>query len=610
MDIIIKREEFFYENGIKVDFIKNKTIHTLAFRLFSHTFVDDAERKYYMGDSGIITDEVHYMFRNDPPIYDELIKEKIPSHVEDGAIFMYIIYHNKRTEKTGVVCANVDNELEFGSKHISLVNYIAKTMPDDISDIVFVTAGELLKRQDFWEFNFFSGTFIEPRMTGIDSIADGFEDFEITKDEYTAMKMSLSDWVFIKRLFSGLHSSERFEFSSTAFERADRRPLMNLLKVVGPKYHPYVIPGNETNINAFEKAVAVVGTFANLSEMNKTMVQVSTWATEEVKTVTTAISINDVDNNMGATHSTRNTFLGRVIVMPYKSDFKRALAVLKQINAKKLEYGMNLNREFTKGYIDLFKLSGKTYKLSHKLPNKRNAVPFIATLTIDKFLASSNEEVYKGKMTQNGTEKEVVLKVKSLYPFTKSNSSTFNVSRTSADERFYGTDIYNFVIPGVAAIGTIYPYLGRTVSDITMKERLPLYNVFKTWLLEKYMSMLVKSWGSTDVSTKYNDYKPANITLDYSGEFHLIDYDERAYTPMFYGPTADRTFVNQMFGVLLVLYWFNTDETPFKYVTLGTSKIEWVEKILLDKELSTLFNIILNDDLSETQKIELIKEKI
>jgi hypothetical protein len=610
MDIVIKREEFFGKHDLDgVESIQNDTIHSLSFRLFSHTFVDDAERKYYLGDSGIITDKVNYMFRNEPPFYYELIKEKIPSHAEDGIIFMYLIYHNKRTAKTGIVCANVDNALEFGSKHISLVNYIGKTMPSDISDIVFVTAGELIKRPLFWEFNFFSGTFTAPRIAAIDSIESDLEDWKLTKEEHTDMKMSMSDWVFVKRLLSRFHSSEPFEFSSKAFENTNARPLMDLLKAVGSsKYHPYVIPGNETNINAFEKAVAVVGTFTNLGEMNKTIVKVSTWATEESGIATTALNMNDIDKNIGPTHNSGKTFMGNVNVLPYKSDFKRALAVLKQINAKKLEYGMNLNREPVKEYIDLFQLSGKTYNLSRKLPLLPNTVPFVATLTIDKFLASSNEEVYKGKMTQNGTEKEVVLKVKSLYPFTKSNSQ--RLAGLNKDERFYGTAIYNFVIPGVAAVGTIYPYLGITVSDITMKERLPFYNVFKTWMLKKYMSMLYHDRFDNTRITAYNDYKPANITLDYSGEFHLIDYDERAYTPMFYGPTDAKTFVNQMFGVLLVLYWFKTGDIPFKVNASGTFKIEWVEKILLDEELSILFNILLNDDLSDIKKIKLIKEKI
>jgi hypothetical protein len=252
-------------------------------------------------------------------------------------------------------------------------------------------------------------------------------------------------------------------------------------------------------------------------------------------------------------------------------------------------------------------LSGKTYNLSMKLPKKPNAVPFVATLTVDKFLASSNDEVYKGTMTQNGAETEVVLKVMSLYPFTKSHSGKFSMARVNVHEVFYDTPIYDFVIPGAGAVGTIFPYLGRTVSDIPVAERVPLYNVFKKWLVNKYISMTKKQWGSPLMRTAYNDYKPANVTLDSNGDFHLIDYDEHSYTPMFYGPTNEKTFVNQMFGVLLVIYWFKTDDTPFKVDASGAYKIKWVNTVLTDKELSVWFNILLDDDLSVDQKIELFK---
>lgn len=603
MERIIKREKFFKDYFNDIEFIQNKTIHSLAFRLFRHVFVDDAEKKYYLGDSGIKTDKVYYMFKNDPPVPFSLMNDKIPCGVNEGSIYMYILYHNTRTSKTGIVCASVENDLEFGSKHISMVNYINKSMSDQVDDMVFVAAGEMKKCSTWWEFNFFSGTFSQPRIEKVNSLEGELEDWDLLEEKYTDMKASLNDWDFIKSLLSEIHASESFEFSSRGFENNNRRPLVDVLKFLKHKKHyPYIIPGNETNHNAFVKAVAVVGTFTNLREMKKTLVKATTWATEESPTYnTTSISMREVDENTGVQNTSNHGFSGNVYVLPYKSDFKRALAVLRQINAKKLEYGRNLSLEPVKEYIDIFQLSGKTYNLSLKMPSVSGKEPFRGTLTVGKFLASSNDEVYFGELD----DKPVVLKVASLYPFTGSHNR--NYVNVFANERFYGTDIYTFVVPGTGALGTIYPYLGRTVSDIAPNERRTLYETFKKWLLQKYISMLKKGPFSNVLNTSYNDYKPENITVDDGGDFHLIDYDESSYTPMWYGPTPDKTFVNQMFAVLMIIYWFKMDEKPFGASTTGAEKIKWVNTHLVDKELKVLFDILMDDDLSVTQKLELFK---
>jgi hypothetical protein len=604
MDNFIKREQFLYDYGMDVELIKTKNIHSLAFRLFSHVFVDDKEKDFFLGDSGIETDRVSYMFKSDPPVPFSLMSEKVPLSAGDGAVYMYVIYYNKHTSKPGIVCASIENGLEFGSKHVSLVNYINKTMSRDIDDLVFVTAGELLHHWGWWEFNFFSGTFSVPRLAAFDSIKDSFEDFDLSEHEYLAMKSTMTDWTIVKRLLSNLHPSESFEFSSSGFEIKKKRSLMGILEFVGPsKNYPYVVPGNEANHNAFKKAVAIVGTFVNLREMSVVTVRTTSWATEAVVTTSVGysdrtISVNDVDENAGPRpQMVGGMFVGNVRVLPYKSDLKRALVVLREINAKKLEYGRNLRLEPLKSYVDIFKLSGKKYNLSVKYPTDV-AKLFRGTLTVGKFLSSSNDEVYMGELD----EKLVVVKVTSLYPFNENK----RIPYPTTEERFYGSDIYSFVIPGIGAVATIYPYLGRTVYDIPLNERVSLFVTFKSWILDKYVSMLTEHFSGA-VFTKYNDYKPENITLDKDGNFHLIDYDEWAYTPRFYGPTPDRSFVNQMFGVLLILQWFKTDDIPFNAGTPGGDKIKWAMGMFVDSELRGLFDILLDDGISVTEKIELFK---
>jgi hypothetical protein len=60
----------------------------------------------------------------------------------------------------------------------------------------------------------------------------------------------------------------------------------------------------------------------------------------------------------------------------------------------------------------------------------------------------------------------------------------------------------------------------------------------------------------------------------------LIDPDEYAYTPSFYGPTASRIIHNQLFGVVILFYWFVTDHEPFTYNSTTAEKMNWYQKQL------------------------------
>lgn len=607
METVLKRENLFAYYDCEVESLKNRTIHSLAFRLFKHDFVNDEERKFFVGENKDI-DSVYYIFKKTPPVSYDNIRSFLTHNAVTGTVFMYVLFYDKKKQFPGLVCAPVENNLEFGSKHITLVNYINDTRKDDMDDLVFVQAGELLKHDDYWEFNNFSGTFSLPRVKALESVREQHEDFEVSIADVEKMIDVTQGWMLTKDLLLELNPFSEFQFATRAFNNSEKLPLTSILKTVGsPEFYPYVIPGNETNYNSFRKAVAVIGTFSNLRSMNKMDVQVTSWASETVSNHTiTALNMNDVDshadhiapvfNMFGSTPVT--AFLGRTTVLPIKTDVKKALVVLRKVNAKRLEYGKNMNLNTSSQYIDMFDLSGKTYNISHKFHSVSGGTDFKARLEVVRFLASSNEEVYLCMM--DGAQ--VVMKVFSLYPF--NGTSRFCYYNYAREEAFYKSDVVSFAIPGCGAIGIVYPYLGTTISDIPLPKRVPLFPTFKEQYLELFLSMVKKDPFSNIFRTAYNDYKPENTTLDKDGNFKLIDYDESAFTPRFYGPTENREFANQLFGVLLVIHWFKTDEIPFDARSTGTQKLEWAKSLTDDSDVKDEFNILLDDKLSTPQKIK------
>jgi len=624
MDIVVRREKFLHHTQYtEVDtgppLLKNEEKYRVALRPFNHYFVDDDERKYFLGEnSPADIDHVEYMFATEPPNTYDLMHTKLPPNVDVDTVFMYVLYYDTEQKVVGFVCAPVNNNIEYGSKHMTIINYINDTRAEDMNHLIFVQAGELVKRDQFWEFNHFSGTFTASRIGCLEiCISDGItqEEYEERAKKYNAMcndpimlppdglrdaeKMLnvTNDWKFTKDLLVEINPFVTFEFSSRAFPSGDRNPMRDMLDLLGDqRFYPYVVPGNTPHSTAFEKALAIVGTFRYLDTSNKKILHVNAWVVDVVSDVApsiapivvTALNAKDVDNYTAPIpHMVNGVFYGNVTVLPLKSDLSKALSVLRKINAKKLDYGKNLRLDVTTEYIDIFNLAGKTFNLTEQGLNGKTI-----SIHVTKFLASSNDEVYMCKMDG---DIDVVLKVRSLYPFSK-----ITLHRISPNEEaFYGTRIYSFAIPGISALGIIYPYLGRTISDIPLNERIPMYTRFKHQYLSKFISMT----NPKIFKTEYNDYKPENTTIDNDGNFQLIDYDERAYTKRFYGPTVEKTFENQLFGVLMVIYWFKTDDHPFNHID-GEDKIKWVQNELKEQDIKDMFDVLLDDEMTTNQKKE------
>lgn len=604
MDVVLQRERIFFRYGCDVQQLKHKTIHSLAFRLFTHAFVNEEERKFFVGDNKEI-DSVFYIFKSNPPVTYANMRNYLPPNAAVGTVFMYILFYDTKKNFPGVVCAPVKNNLEFGSKHITIVNYINETRQEDMDDLVFVQAGELLKQEDFWEFNHFSGSFSLPRIDVLEDMVYKHKDYGLTKAEVRKMLDVTNECTLTKKLLMELTPFAKFEFTTRAFYPTENLPLTKLLETVGsPKYYPYVIPSSEKHYKSFEKAVAIIGTFTNLREMKGMDVQVTSWAVEMVNNyVTTSLDINDVDNNVSHGVSAGGKFFGRTTVLPVKTDLKKALSVLRQLNAKRLEYGKGMRLSTNLKHIEMFDLAGKSYSISYKFHSANPSETFRARLEVVKFLASSTDEVYLCKLNDT----DVVMKVFSLYPF---DSSRFYFYNYEKEEAFYKSDIISFAIPGCGAMGIIYPYLGITISDIPLADRLPLYSKFKKQFIELFLSMVIKEEDSRVYRTLYNDYKPENTTLDKDGNFKLIDYDESGFTPRFYGIGSNREFSNQLFGVLMVVYWFKTDENPFDNNSTGFDKLDWAQSLSPDFDVKVEFVIALDGNLSVPQKIAMLKKSL
>lgn len=588
MDLIVERELLLADYGTETTKFNKILKQPIAFQIFEHFFVDDEEKNLYVDQESPATG-LYYMFKRSPPTVDANILMSFPTNQKEGVVFMYLFFYDTKMDENGFVCAPVKNNLEYGSKHLTLVAKVMEVFKDRRVDLIFVQAGEMMFNESgICVFNHFSGTYTKTRMNDMDGIVDDYADFELEKQKADAIKNTLYDWAFTKFLFISKSPMTQFEFSSLPFVKK-YLPLVSTLKFLpSEEYFPYVIPNNTNGAFMFEKAVKIISTFINLKEMKAMSVNVTTLASDQIDT--TSISMKQIDENSGPTVPTR-IFTNRVTVLPYKDDLKLALGVLRNLGAKKLNYGMKYKANGDDKCFDLFNLEGKTFNV-----NK------MGQLKVIKFLSSSNDFVYLCKIKDT----DVVLKVVSLYPFSPKNGGKYVYRNILREEKFYGTEIHSFIIPGHAGLGTVYPYLGKTITSLSKEERKRLYPKFKEQYTKLWLSKTLKQIKFKNMPrvSFYNDMKPENTTIDKDGNFHLIDLDEFAYTPQYYGPTTERIFFNQMFGILMVIYWFKTGESPFKLNWTSAQKLAWVNEELKDHpDIKEMFNILMDPDLTDDQKI-------
>lgn len=590
MDIVIRREEMVLEEDKVFPLQDKKKSRKLAFELFQHKFVNDDEKKVFIGpDENSEADGVFYMFKMEPPINGSLIFSSVPMSADEGSVFTYIIFLDVDKKKVGIVCSQVVNEIEYGSKHITLAN----TLRHDKRNLIFVQAGEMqYGEREGWTFNHFSGTFTQTRREIVEEWVEFIGESSITLDDINNMRAIADDWGLTRSLLGEISPYIHFEFSSRPFEK-ESLPLTSLIAVLDSKNLPYVVPNVLTNTTPFKNAVEIIGTFSDLKRMTHQDVRVSATATEDVGwTVDTSAGIHqrDLDSQVVGRH-------GRTKVSPFKDDLKKALLVVRAVGAKKLEYGKSMVTVDVHTKLDLFQLVGREFTVRW-LPKYNDPFEQIV-IKVDKVLGVSNNTVYK--CTVNG-ESTCVLKVESLYPFNATKHFSF-IDQARVDSNNYGTKVHTFLIPGSACRGTILPYLGKTITEIPLEERLPMFKKFKG----QYFTQFNKTIGGFECRggspyAAYNDVKPANTTMDSNGNFHLIDFDRLSNTPSFYGPTDDRTYINQMFGVLLVMYWFKTNKKPFAEQSSPQAKLDWVYNTLEDIEIKEMFLILLDTDIAYAQK--------
>lgn len=594
-NLIVEREKFFAECGDGVSF------HTIlkqpfVFQSFYHLFVDEEEKKRYVEPESPATG-LYYMFKRSPPTADAGISMLFPTNKNVGVIFMYLFFYNTKMDQLGFVCAPVKNNLEFGSKHLTLVAKVMEVFKDTRLDLIFVQAGEMMFQDDgTCVFNHSSGTYTQSRLDVLEREVNYGMENEYLIIPLKDFQKSLNDWMFTKSLFRSKSPMTQFEFSSSRFVRK-YLPLVSMLTFLpSEEYYPYVIPNNTNRAFMFEKAVRIISTFVNLKEMEPKVVNVNTLASEQVA-ATTSISVKQIDDNSGPLAQKNSPLVNlgyRVTVLPYKNDLKLALGVLKSVGARKLNYEIKY-KAINDSSFDFLKLEGKTFH-----------VDGVGQLKVNKFLACSNDIVYMCKMN----DADVVLKITSLYPFSDKYFNTGSIAKNLKREMaFYGTEIHSFIVPGHAGLGTVYPYLGRTITSLSNEERERLYPKFKEQYTDIWLSKTLVPNYTNQIVSFYNDIKPENTTIDKDGNFHLIDVDEYAYTPAYYGPTNEKTFFNQMFGVFMVIYWFKTGESPFKNDSTNKHKLTWVEKELNDPEIKELFNTLMNMGLSNKKKREMIKQQ-
>jgi hypothetical protein len=180
-------------------------------------------------------------------------------------------------------------------------------------------------------------------------------------------------------------------------------------------------------------------------------------------------------------------------------------------------------------------------------------------ISIGKVLGESNNIVYE-------CDNNRVLKVIQLgMPFTE----RIDEEQLVLEDYFYkkqkptSDGVLLFDIPNHVAIGYLLPYMGKTITDLTLDLRQKLFLMFKYQYLTRFMEFVDQN---KDYISLYNDVKPENTTyeIDDQGDyqFYLIDIDTNARTDAYYGDKY-KTLRNQLFGILIVFHWFKTDESPF-----------------------------------------------
>ena len=593
--LVLIREELIHGYGVPnvPQLGQGSNQHRLAFEPLQHFFVDDDEKRELAANNPTIGSSVMYIFLKNPTnLKKTKVFDKIPSFTKK--FIAYLIYSSGG--KVKMKCAIMDNALELGSKHVFLSSQITE------KDAVFLSAGELtFRNENACLFNTFSGTYVVPRLSlTYDSLELENEPDDFSPEVINQAFATINNWKYVHDWLKKLNPRLAFYFVSYELPK-DRFRLGSIMDKLGRDDIPYVAPFNETNWHSLAMANNVMTNFKNLRLVKPYRHEVNATAVDLVNDTTSVMTsalVQSFDQYTEPIAVIKNWSIpksgGFVNILPSKFDLKNAMRVLRAIGAKKFGPGALRNVRSVE-VVDYFNLVGRRFLL--RVDGEKSK-----ELNVTAFLATSQNTVYK--CTLDGVLK--VLKVKSIGERFAFDTLNF-ISTFRAEAAFYKEHVHEFVIPGYAAIGTILPYMGRTVTSIPLQERRRLYKKFKMEYIDEFKKHVKKTMMG-QVYSKYNDVKPDNTTLDNDGNFRLIDFDSNAHTPAFYGPDGNTKMQQQLFGVVLVYHWFHTGEKLDDWSDEG--KVRWMNDEVDDNDLQDLLTIIYDDDFDDSERLNQFEKHV
>lgn len=563
MDIVLKREAYLKEwdeerFGLVLE-------QQLLFVPFYHKFVDKYEKIRY----GSNENELMYFFTELPKLKRSVVSDDLNSlgALPEDVVLFLIYYHDG---KTHFLCSIIENDLEIGSKHATM----ASNIPHPTKS-VFVSAGEM-RQLDYgqWEFNFFSGTFIVPRLEIT------FEDSTFKPEEIADLKASIRDYQFVASLLKQHHPYFEFNFAQREFPKR-KFPLDTICNVVVNDHLPYIYPYTPKYSMKIRNWLMVLSAFRVLTRnkvINESItVQVNAEAVEVATTIvdtTAKWSMKHVDANIQVEEPSARLkgmpVMRQINMFPSRDELKHVMNEIRSLGVKRLEYDRTYNFGIPLSEnADTFGIVGKTFQV--RLGKEK------MTIHIEKLLGESNSSVYL--VRESG--KKLCLKVDSYYPqlfrimhkkqgFAYQSTTNIEILREFYEQKY----LWTFKIPSRLAVGYLIPYLGVPLDKVELSVRKPLYNKFVMQYLTKFRSMLHYTRQRV-LRSHYNDIKPENCTMDDDQNFHLIDLDQNSYTPSFYGDTRVFNLPNQLFGIAVLCYWFMTDERPFTGNETFAEKGKW-----------------------------------
>lgn len=590
-----KRREFEMNEGNK---ITNKIKHDVRGRVFKHDFLDDEDKVDVVGDIENC-DGVYYCFIRDPnkkEINNVSIGD-VPE-IEIGDVVMWLMFISPQDEvKVGY--AKVVNGLELGAKHATIAQYIYEKWGDGC---VFVASGEIKKINSIrYKFNYQSGTFMLPRKQVETYEFQEFDDEEQERlnKEYVKFSISLTnDTAFVKSELQRLNPFLLFEFHDVPFKVMRKMPFGALKgQLNDPNDYPHILPSNVSKmcLNHFEFASSVLSDFKNLDEVVGTCVNVNRYATL-TSVSTSGITKKDMDNYVKRTKN--NDTMKRIsnkkfsVIYPQGNDLEIAKSIYDELGVVK--YGQQVGGRPCSARDDILNLTGKEFDIWYKNIPKR--------LVVGEHLATSNNIIYRGVFGG----KDIVLKIATAFVVNGyrgvSGLGNYEIS-------LYGKEIETFVIPGVYAVAAVLPYLGVTIDKLSLEFRKENYKKFRRDYFSKFKKTTYTGKKSKygDDKNYYNDMKPENTTWD-GNEFHLIDPDTSAYTDRWYGPSTLGKLERQLFGILILYYWFKTGEIVFKDDDSDEAKIKWVKELPSGSKMKELCSVLFSTELSLKDKLNAVGE--